>query len=147
MKRSIHIEAPVETVFDSVFDYVKDPAKMQDMMRVDVQVDDVKVTKEGAGTYYSWRWKIAGVPLQSGFDVLTDVVPGKHITDRSSNSMVGTWDFDVEAEGSGTKLTMEHHPQGFWRIPPLRGMTDVVRGRLSDSFMLRLKDTIETSAS
>ncbi len=147
MKRSIHIEAPVEKVFDTVFDTIKDPAIMHGVVRVDVKIDDVKVTKEGVGTYYSWRWRIAGVPVQGGFDVLTDVVPGKHITDRSSNAMVGTWDFDVEAEGSGTKLTLEHHPQSFWRIPPLRGLTDVVRGRMSDSYMLRLKDTIETSAN
>jgi carbon monoxide dehydrogenase subunit G len=139
-KYSIHIEAPVETVFDSF----KDPAKLWDLMPVATQLDDVKVTKEGVGTYYSWHLKVTGLPVVRAFDVLTDVVPRKHITDRSSNAMVGTWDYDFEPEGSGTKLTMEHHPQSFWRIPPLRNLMDLATERMSGSFMARVKDTIET---
>ncbi len=42
---SIHIEAPVQTVFD----FVKDPAH-HDLDPFGSQVDDVKVTKEGADT-------------------------------------------------------------------------------------------------
>ncbi len=142
MKRSIHIEAPVETVFDSF----KDPAKFMELGPVETQVDDVRVTKEGVGTYMSWHTKIAGLPMR-GFDVYTDVVPNKHITERSSNAMVGTWDYDFEPEGSGTKLTLEHHAGSFWRIPPLRSLMDLVTERMSDTYMARLKDAIETQGN
>lgn len=142
MKRSIHIEAPVKTVFDSFFD-----PKTFELMEFTTKLDDMKVTKERDGTYLSWHMQIAGRPVVRGFDVYTDVVPGKHITDRSSNAMVGTWEMDFEPEGSGTRLTMEHHWQSFWRVPPLRNLMDLGSARLTDSFMGRLKDTLETAAS
>lgn len=143
MKRSIHIEAPVETVFDAF----KDPAKFMDLGPGDTQVDEVKITKEGVGTYMSWHAKIGGLPVMRGFDVYTDVVPNKHITERSSNPLVGTWDYDLEPEGSGTKLTMEHHPGSFWRIPPLRNLVELVVERMNDSFMPRVKDALETQGN
>ena len=139
MKQSIHVEAPVKTVFD----FLIDPAKSWDLLPVHTQLDEVKVTKEGAGTYDSWHAKIAGLTVR-GFDVLTDVVPGKHITSRSSIAMMGTWDYDFEPEGSGTKVTIEHHPGSFWRIPPLRNLVDLTTERMNSSFMARVKDAIET---
>ncbi len=146
MKRSIHIEAPVEKVFDYVFDSFKDPVKFHDQMMARGQVDEMKTTKEGTGTYISWHAKIAGVPIQA-FEVLTDVVPGKHITERSSSATVGTWDFDFAPEGSGTKLTIEHHMRALWRIPPLHTLMDLAAARPTDSLLLRLKDTIEAPVS
>lgn len=139
MKRTIHIEAPVEAVFDSF----KDPAKFMELGPTGTRVDDVRITKEGVGTYMSWHSKIAGLPIR-GFDVYTDVVPKKHITERSSNPLVGTWDYDFEPEGSGTKLTMEHHPGSFWRFPPLRNLVELAVGNMSASYMPRVKDAIET---
>ena len=147
MKHSIHIEAPVETVFGFFFDYYKDRAKTQklmDDMPLPGQVDDVKATKEGVGSYMSWHMKVAGLPVLQGFTVVTDMVPAKHITERSSHAMMGRWDYDFEPEGSGTKLTMEHRPESFWRIPPLRNLNDLVTDRMNKSFMARVKDTIET---
>ncbi len=144
MKGSFHIDAPVKTVFDFFFDSFKDPAKLADLTPMSARYDDVKATKDGVGTYMSWRTEIAGLPVMRGFDVITNVVPNKHITERSSNVMVGTWDYNFEAEGSGTKVTLEHRSGSFWGIPPLRNLVDVVTGRLSASFMARVKDTIET---
>ena len=138
MKRSIYIEAPVETVFD----FVKDPAHHNNL-EFGTQVDDVKVTEEGVGTYSSWHGKIAGLPVR-GFDVLTDVVPPRHITDKSSTPGAGTWDYDLEPEGSGTKLTLEHHPGLLWRIPPPRNLMDLFTGRVKDLYLARVKDAIET---
>ncbi len=142
MKKSIHIEAPVKTVFDSFMD----PTKFWDLSPFDSKLDDVKITKEGVGTYTSWHARIYGLPLQ-GFSVYTDVVPNKHITERSSNPMVGTWDYDFEPEGSGTKLTLEHSPESFWRIPALRHLMDMTTERANALFMARVKDAIETKES
>lgn len=138
MKQSIHIEAPVETVFDSF----KDPTRLWDLNPMDSHLDDVKVTKEGVGTYTSWHARIYGLPVR-GFNVLIDVVPNKHITERSSSPMVGTWDYDFEPEGSGTKVTLEHHSGSFWRIPPLPTLTDLATERATAVFMSRVKDALE----
>lgn len=139
MKQSIHIEAPVEKVFGSF----KDPTKFWDLSPFDSHLDDVKVTKDGVGTYTSWHAKIYGLPVR-GFSVVTDVVPNKHITERSSNPLVGTWNYDFEPEGSGTKLTTEHRSDSFWRIPPLSNLVDLATERATASFMARVKDAIET---
>lgn len=146
MKRSIHIEAPVDTTFDLMMTMFKDPATMRELMTPDTVADDVKATAEGVGTYFSWHAKVAGLPMQ-GFDVLTEVVPNEHITERSSNPLVGTWDYDFEPEGSGTKLTMEQHPGSIWRVPPLHALMDLATSRMSDAFMQRMKDRLEGSSS
>ena len=129
-----------------MFDSFKNPAKFMDLDPGGTQVDVVKVTKEGVGTYVSWHAKIAGLPVR-GFSVITDAVPNKHITERSSNGMVGTWDYDFEPEGSGTKMTLEHHLESFWGIPPLRNLMDLVTARLNGLFMARVKDAIETQGN
>ncbi len=146
MKHSIHIEAPAERVFDFVFDYYKDRAKAQalaDLTGFKTRIDDVKATKEGVGSFASWHMQFGGLPVRA-FTVVTGMDRPKHLTERSSNAMEGTWDTDFEPEGSGTKLTMEHHPGSFWRIPPLPYLMDLAKARMNDTFMARLKDTIET---
>lgn len=75
--------------------------------------------------------------------MLTEVVPNKHITARSSNPMVGTWDYDFDREGSGTKVTLEHHSESIWRIPPPRNLMDLATERATAVFMARVKDAIE----
>lgn len=142
MRSSYHIEAPVEKVFDLFVD----PKELSDLSAAGYEVDEVKVTEEGTGTYYSWHARMAGIPFK-GFEVLTDVVPNKHITEKSSSAVVGTWDYTFEPEGTGTKLTMEHHSRSIWNLPPLRNLGDRVALRANESFMHRVRDRLETSAN
>lgn len=142
MRSIAHIEAPVETVFD----FFMDPRKSADLTEASTEIREVKMTKEGTGSYYSWRAKMVGVPFE-GFDVYTDVVPNKHITDKSSNAMAGTWNYSFEPEGTGTKVTMEHQPRSFWTIPPLSNLMEFAVARMSASFILRVKDRIEASSN
>ena len=142
MRSSYHIEAPVETVFD----FFMDPRKSADLDPFSTEYREVKMTEDGTGTYFSWRAKMAGVPFE-GFDVYTDVVRNKHITDKSSLAMAGTWDYTFEPEGTGTKVTMEHHARSFWGLPPLSTLMDVAMGRMTESLMERVKERIESSSS
>jgi hypothetical protein len=59
---------------------------------------------------------------------------------------VGTWDYDFEPEGNGTKLTMEHHSRSVWGLPPLSNVGDVLSARLNERFMQRAKARIESAA-
>ena len=142
-KLSYYIEAPVE----SVFDFMKDPGKTADIGPFTLEVPEVKMTKEGIGTYMSWRTKIAGVVPVEGFDVFTDVVSNKRIVEKSSNAMVGTWEYTFEPEGSGTKLTMEHRPRSLWGVPPLKQLVDYGTVRMSRLYADELKSRIEAEAA
>lgn len=141
MKQSIHIEAPVETVFD----HFMDPTSDIDLMPIDTEILEVKLTEEGTGTYTSYRSKIAGVPFEM-FDVVTDVVPNRRITSKSSSATVGTWQYTFEPEGTGTRLTMEHQSGSLWRLPLLRNVADMVTSRANASYMPKAKARIEAEA-
>lgn len=137
MKRSIHIEAPVEKVFD----FLKDPRNMPEGIP-GPEVKDVKMTEEGVGTYYSWVFRIAGLPIE-GFDVYTEFIPNQRITDRSSFSMTRDFVISFEPEGSGMKLTVETDHGSFWRFPPFRQLVDLGQSMISDRFLSALKAQME----
>lgn len=138
-KMSYYINAPVE----SVFDFFKDPRNQVESPPFSgMEVRDLTMTKEGAGTNYSWRVKMAGVPFD-GFNVFTEFVPNERIVDKSSNAMVGTWEYTFAPEGSGTRLTMEHRQRSLWAMPPLRNLTDYLTPRLSRSFVDALRARLE----
>jgi carbon monoxide dehydrogenase subunit G len=137
--KSWHVDAPVETVFE----YFKDPEFGAELTPMDIH--DVKMTKDGVGTNYGWDLKMG--PLRvGGFEVLTDVVPNKQITERSSWSMFGKWVYTFEPEGKGTKLTIKVEPQSFWSIPPLDRVVGLGIDRMSRTMMPRLIKEIEKEA-
>ncbi len=138
MKRSIHIEAPVEKVFG----FFKDPSNMLEVAPWPGEFKDVKLTEEGVGTYYSWAVKTPG-PRIEGFDVYTEVIPNQRITDRSSWSVTGDSTFSFEPEGSGMQLTLESHPRSFWRIPPLRELVDLVNSTVTERLLSAVKARME----
>ncbi len=137
MKRSIHIEAPVEKVFD----FVKDPRNMAEGA-VGPKVKDVKLTDDGVGTYYSWVFRVVGLPIE-GFDVYTEVIPNQRITERSSFPMTRDFIYSFEPEGSGTKLTVETGHGSFWRFPPFRQLVDLGQSMLGERFLSGLKAQME----
>jgi Polyketide cyclase / dehydrase and lipid transport len=138
-RQSFYIDAPVETVFE----YFKDPNLTRDAARYDL--GEVKLTKDGVGTYSSWSWKVAGLRLE-GFEVLTEVVPNKHITERSSMAQM-RWDYDFAPEGSGTRLTITVDPGSLWRFPLLDRLFDLAFPRVSKTVMPRFIQLIEEEAS
>jgi uncharacterized protein YndB with AHSA1/START domain len=142
-KQTLYIDAPVETVFP----YFKDPRKLSDIAGpMDTEYLEIKTTRQGTGTFTSWRVRFVGIPFE-GFDVYTDVVPNEHITEKSSNAMVGTWDYTFAPEGRGTRLTLEHHPRSFWGLPPLSYLMDIASARLSASYLPKVKARIEADST
>ncbi len=139
MKRSIHIEAPVEKVFD----FVKDPMNMQDLIPAGFAYKDVKLTDEGVGSSYSWATKTPVLRFE-GFDVYTEFIPNQRITDRSSSPIAGDSTFSFEPEGSGMQLTIESHPRWFWRIPPLKELADLWKSMAGERLLSAVKAKMET---
>jgi hypothetical protein len=137
---SVHIEAPVTAVFD----LFRNPANWQDVAE-GVEFTGVHVTREGLGTHYTWRARFAGVTVE-GFDVFTEFIPDRRITDRSSLSLEGTWTYTFEPEGSGTKLTLTNRGRGLWRLPLLRTLLDHMTVKSHERVLTRLKNRLETGA-
>lgn len=144
VKQSIHIDAPVEEVFDFYADPRSAWTVMPDQMTGRGRLTEVTRTEEGVGTYYSWTVRLAGVPV-GGFDVYTEYVPNERITDRSSRTFVGTWTTTFAAEGSGTRVTEERHPSPPV-LRPVDLLTDRVRQRLTRQSLTKLKAELEKPA-
>ncbi len=138
MKRSIHIEAPVQKVFD----FVMDPRSGQDVAPMPV-VTDVKLTDEGVGSYYSWVAKMPVLRIE-GFDVITEFVPNQRITDRCSSPFFGDFTYSFEPEGSGTQVTIETHSRSFWRFPFLRQLADLFKSMAGERYLSAMKTKMET---
>ncbi len=136
-KYAIHIEAPVEKVFD----FVKDPKNFEKLPHAGT-FKDVTITKEGVGTQYTVVLPIPGLHIES-FDVYTEFVPNKRITDWSSLAFAGTQTTSFEPEGSGTKLTVETRPRSFWRIPLLRELAEWSLVRANQFWGSELKAMLE----
>ena len=134
VRHSIHIEAPLEKVFD----FFKDPRNWQDTAPDGITYKDVNLVPGGVGTSYTWVARVGGMPVE-GSDVFTEVVPNERITDESSRAFEGTWVYSFEKEGSGMRLTMEHHPRSVWRVPPLDRVGDGHHERVLHA----LKDRME----
>jgi carbon monoxide dehydrogenase subunit G len=141
MRMVHHIEAPVEKVYEFFFD----PRKSIDLFP-GWEVREFKMTAEGTGTYTSMHGKIAGIPVDA-FSVYTEVVPNKHITEKASSAIAGTWKYDFEPEGTGTKLTMEHQSRSFWGLPPISFLGDLAVTRMNESYIQRAKERLEKSAN
>ncbi len=138
-KRSVHIEAPVEKVFD----FFRDPRNWQGIEELGVVFKDVRLTDEGVGTSYSWIARVAGLRIE-GSNVFTEFLPNKRIVDRSSWSFEGIWTYSFEPEGSGTKMTIENSQVSFWRIPPLGWLMDYI-AKGHEPVIYRLKAVMEAA--
>ena len=137
---SVHIDVPVETVFD----FFRDPGNWRDADR-SVTFRDVHVTREGTGTFYAWGTRVAGVPVE-GFDVFTEFVPNQRITDRSSLSLEGTWTYTFAPEGTGTRVSLQNRAAGPWRLPLLERVVDALAAGGHRPVLATLKAKLESDA-
>ena len=100
---SIHIDAPVRTVFD----VMKDPASFTELMP-GVQFTPDVITPDGVGTTYRFQTRVAGLPIR-GSGRFTQVETNRHIRDETSIPIEGSFDYWFEVEEGGTRVTIEHH--------------------------------------
>lgn len=82
-----------------------------------------------------------------GFNVYTEFIPNRRITEKSSSSFDGDWTYPFEPEGSGMQPTTESHPRSFWRIPPLKELAEWMRARNAERILSELKAQMEAPAS
>lgn len=98
LTKSIMIDAPV----GDVFDFMKDPAKLQGAMP-HTEVRDVKQTPGGVGTTAEWEGRFLGVHVTGNIEY-TEIVPNERLVLTSSKGFV--FSFGVEPAGGRTRLTL-----------------------------------------
>lgn len=111
---SIHIDAPVQKVFD----YLEEPSHlMAGAPGDDVTVETVHRTPEGAVTTYECRYRELGMHLTATI-TRVEYVADKRIVERSSMGVV--WTLSFEPDATGTTLTYS------WDASTLMKMLDAV---------------------
>ncbi len=136
---SVHIEAPVEKVFD----FWKDPRNWPRMAAESpVEVIQAHVPPEGVGTFHVATFALPGVRMEY-FGVFTEFVPNERIVDKVSLAFEGTWTYTFAAEGSGTRLTMRGEPRSFWRLWPFDRLVDRMERLGFERYVPRLRELLE----
>ena len=141
-KRTVHIDAAVQAVFD----YVKDPRHFLNAMPgsdpTHNAVTDVTLTPEGVGSTYAWKSGTFGFHIH-GVMTREEYIPNERIVDRSSTGPV--WTFTFEPDPAGTTLSLAFE----WstKVPLMDKAVDRVfwKGdRDLDVMLANLKKGIET---
>lgn len=98
-RRSIHIDAPVEQVFD----HVKDPTNFVAADPEPVELTHLSITPEGVGSTWQTSWRAFGRPLR-GVWTRQEYLPNERIVDHVSTG--ATWTFITTPDSTGTTLTL-----------------------------------------
>ena len=98
-QRSIHIDAPVERVFD----HIKDPNNFIAADPEPVHLSNVSLTPEGVGSAWETSWSAFGLPLHAVI-TRTQFIPNQRIVDRASTGV--TWTYTTEPDPTGTTLSL-----------------------------------------
>jgi carbon monoxide dehydrogenase subunit G len=137
---SIHINAPVQAVFD----VVKNPASFSELMP-GVQFTPEVITPDGVGTTYRFQARVAGLPVR-GSGRFAQVAANRHIRDETSIPIEGSFDYWFEVEDGGTRVTIEHHPGRLWGLPVLGRLLADSYARADRQVLALLKAKLEADA-
>lgn len=143
-QRSIHIDAPVEHVFECVSDF---QTLYADLLP-GVRFTDVTKTREGVGTTFAFTTAEHGLRWRAR-NVWTEFVPNRRIVERQSGFIDGTFTYTFEPVGRITLLTIQgalEHAHA-WSIPllgkALEWLVLTGEGREFGSVLTLLKARIE----
>jgi uncharacterized membrane protein len=101
LKQSIAIDAPMEEVFA----YVQEPTNLPEFWPSLLEVKDVEQLPNG-GTRFDYVYKMAGMKF-TGTSEDTEVIPNQRVINRSRGGVESTMVWTYQAEGEGTKITVE----------------------------------------
>lgn len=139
-KRSVHIDAPV----DKVFDHVKDPVNFYEAFP-DISTSnltDVTMTPDAVGSTYTFDGKMFVFHVH-GVVTREEYVPNQRIVDRSSTGPVWTFTFEPDATGTTLYLAFELST----KVPLLDKFVDHTAwhgDRDLDAYLANVKHDVET---
>jgi coenzyme Q-binding protein COQ10 len=101
IKKQIHIDAPVEKVFE----FAVDPEKLPEIWPSMIRTENVEELPSG-GSDYDWDYKMAGMSFH-GHTHTTEFVPNKHVVVENKTGIPSKFVWDYSAENGGTQLDLE----------------------------------------
>ncbi len=122
--KTIHINAPVEKVFN----YMSDPNHQPEYWPSVIEISNVKRFPNG-GYSADWVYKMAGFKFKGSGETL-EFIPNKRIVERTKGGIESTFTWIFEKEGEGTKLTCKVD----YKIPI------PVIGKLADAVIVKLNE-------
>jgi Polyketide cyclase / dehydrase and lipid transport len=139
--RTVHVDAPVEKVFDQVEDLGHFMTAMRGLGE-GMTVGDVSTTPEGVGSTVEWKDRVFGIPITATL-TCEEYVTNERIVYRSSTGPV--WTLTVAPDDTGTTmgLAFEYHS----KMPFFATIVDHVMwdpDRDLDRLLAGLKAQVET---
>jgi uncharacterized protein YndB with AHSA1/START domain len=101
LEKSITIKAPVEKVFE----YLYEPAHLPEIWPSFFEVKDVKPLPKGGHTF-TWLYNMAGKPVH-GTSETFEYVPNKKIVDKTYGDVESTFAWTFFGENGTTKVQFE----------------------------------------
>jgi len=142
-ERSVHIDAPVEKVFD----YVKDPhhffEAFDEEWRRHMALTEVNLTPDGVGSTVRIMGRMFLLFHMEWVLTREEYVPNERIVDRASAG--GVWTYTFEPDATGTTLSMAFGWSS--KVPLVGEVVDRVSwdgDRDLDLMLANLKKAIET---
>lgn len=79
--------------------------------------------------------------------MFTEFVPNRRIVDTWSMAIEGDETYTFEADGTGTRVTIQRHPRSIWRLWLLDRLVDPFEGRESERALALLKKLMEATGT
>ena len=124
IKKQIHIDAPVEKVFE----FATKPENIPEFWPSLIKVYNIERSPT-KGNNYDWQYKMAGMRF-NGHSETTEYVPNEHlvaVTEEGIRSKF-TWDYRAENGGTALEVTAEYTVP----VPLL--------GKLAEKVILRINE-------
>lgn len=120
IERTFSVKAPPERAFDFLADHANDPQWLPGL------VEARNFTGEGADYRWEMTYKMAGMSFNVSGRILEHDPPRRHVVETRSG-MVSAWDWTLEAEGDGTRISLRME----YTVPV------AVLGKLAEKLLLR----------
>lgn len=101
IKKQIHIDAPVEKVFE----FANEPEHLPEIWPSMIKVDNI-VRSPTEGRDYDWEYKMVGMPFHGHTETL-EFVRNKHVVVENKEGIPSKFVWDYLAENGGTRLDLE----------------------------------------
>ncbi len=102
IKKDILIDAPLQQVFDMIYDFESIPKWMVGME----EVRNISPGERGEGSSFEWTYDMVGVKFDGASHVVS-LEPLRKVVIQSTGGIDSTWTWTYAAEGIGTRVTCE----------------------------------------
>ena len=104
IKKQIHINAPVEKVFE----FATEPENLPEIWPSMIKAENIELSPTG-GQDYDWEYKMAGLPFH-GHTTTLEFVPNEHVVVENTEGIPSkfVWDYHVDKKGTQVDLEVEY---------------------------------------